>query len=171
LFSLGFRRCQASPVPFSDHQASSVVISDLIGSSGFAGDHLGFLSHRISSPGIAGDQLGISDLIVPPGLPLVALGLDLLGFLSISILISRFSISSRHQWLLVSISSVCSRSRLALCFAGDLLGPSRLSLYRQAPPMVLGSPSTLWCHRPLLVALSLFLWYFGSPGYLHSVWV
>uniref|UniRef100_A0A2N9GHQ2 Integrase catalytic domain-containing protein n=1 Tax=Fagus sylvatica TaxID=28930 RepID=A0A2N9GHQ2_FAGSY len=57
---------QASPVPFSDHQASPVVISDLIGSPGFAGDHLGFLSHRIGSPGIAGDQLGISDLIVPP---------------------------------------------------------------------------------------------------------
>uniref|UniRef100_A0A2N9I8J9 Uncharacterized protein n=1 Tax=Fagus sylvatica TaxID=28930 RepID=A0A2N9I8J9_FAGSY len=32
-----------------------------------------------------------------------------------------------------------------------------LALYRQAPPVVLGSPSTLWCHRPLLVALSLFL--------------
>ncbi len=62
-----------------------MVISDLIGSPGFAGDHLGFLSHRIGSPGIAGDQLGISDLIVPPGLPLVALGLDLLGLLSISL--------------------------------------------------------------------------------------
>uniref|UniRef100_A0A2N9H409 Integrase catalytic domain-containing protein n=1 Tax=Fagus sylvatica TaxID=28930 RepID=A0A2N9H409_FAGSY len=32
-------------------QASPVVISDLIGSPGFAGDHLGFLSHRIGSPG------------------------------------------------------------------------------------------------------------------------
>uniref|UniRef100_A0A2N9G0B3 Integrase catalytic domain-containing protein n=1 Tax=Fagus sylvatica TaxID=28930 RepID=A0A2N9G0B3_FAGSY len=74
--------------------------------------------------------------------------LDLAGLLSIS---------SRRQWLLVSISSVCSRSRSALCFAGDLLGPSRLSLYRQAPPVVLGSPSTLSLHRPLLVALSLFL--------------
>uniref|UniRef100_A0A2N9GF06 Integrase catalytic domain-containing protein n=1 Tax=Fagus sylvatica TaxID=28930 RepID=A0A2N9GF06_FAGSY len=74
---------QASPVPFSDHQASPVVILDLIGSPGFAGDHLGFLSHRIGSPGIAGDQLGISDLIVPLGLPLVALGLDLLGLLPI----------------------------------------------------------------------------------------
>jgi hypothetical protein len=88
--------------------------------------------------------------------------LDLAGLLSIS---------SRRQWLLVSISSVCSRSRSALCFAGDLLGPSRLSLYRQAPPVVLGSPSTLSLHRPLLVALSLFLWYFSSPGYLQSIWV
>uniref|UniRef100_A0A2N9HAF6 Integrase catalytic domain-containing protein n=1 Tax=Fagus sylvatica TaxID=28930 RepID=A0A2N9HAF6_FAGSY len=70
---------KASPVPFLDHQASPVVISDLIGSPGFAGDHLGFLSHRIGSPGIASDQLSISDLIVPPGLPLVALGLNLLG--------------------------------------------------------------------------------------------
>ena len=73
-----------------------MVISDLIGSPGFAGDHLGFLSHHISSPGIAGDQLGISDLIVPPGLPLVALGLDLAT--------SFLSIFSRHQWLLVSVS-------------------------------------------------------------------
>ena len=61
MFSLGFRRRQASRYFFSDHQASPVVISDLIGSPGFAGDHLGFLSHRISSPGIAGDQLGISE--------------------------------------------------------------------------------------------------------------
>uniref|UniRef100_A0A2N9HWE0 Integrase catalytic domain-containing protein n=1 Tax=Fagus sylvatica TaxID=28930 RepID=A0A2N9HWE0_FAGSY len=89
---------QASPVPFSDHQASPVVISDLIGSPGFAGDHLGFLSHRIGSPGIAGDQLGISDLIVPPGLPLVALGLDLLGLLSISPVCSRSPRAASGSW-------------------------------------------------------------------------
>ena len=113
LCSLGFRRHQASSVPFSYHQASPVVISDLIGSPGFAGDHLGFLSHRIGSPGIAGDQLGISDLIVLPGLPLVALGLDLLGLLSIF---------SRRQWLLVLISSVCSRST-TLDYSQACLGP------------------------------------------------
>uniref|UniRef100_A0A2N9EN83 Integrase catalytic domain-containing protein n=1 Tax=Fagus sylvatica TaxID=28930 RepID=A0A2N9EN83_FAGSY len=89
---------QASPVPFSDHQASPVVISDLIGSPGFAGDHLGFLSHRIGSPGIASDQLGISDLIVPPGLPLVALGLDLLGLLSISPVCSRSPRAASGSW-------------------------------------------------------------------------
>ena len=100
MFSLGFRHRQASPVSFSDHQASPVVISDLIDSPGFVGDHLSFLSHCINSPGIAGDQLGISDLIIPPGLSLVALGLDLLD--------------------LVLISSVCSRSRR---FALDLLAP------------------------------------------------
>uniref|UniRef100_A0A2N9IU27 Reverse transcriptase Ty1/copia-type domain-containing protein n=1 Tax=Fagus sylvatica TaxID=28930 RepID=A0A2N9IU27_FAGSY len=83
---------------FSDHQASPVVISDLIGSPGFAGDHLGFLSHRIGSPGIAGDQLGISDLIVPPGLPLVALGLDLLGLLSISPVCSRSPRAASGSW-------------------------------------------------------------------------
>uniref|UniRef100_A0A2N9HHL8 Integrase catalytic domain-containing protein n=1 Tax=Fagus sylvatica TaxID=28930 RepID=A0A2N9HHL8_FAGSY len=98
LFSLGFRRRQASPVPFSDHQASPVVISDLIGSPGFAGDHLGFLSHRIGSPGIAGDQLSISDLIVPPGLLLVALGLDLLGLLSISPVCSRSPRAASGSW-------------------------------------------------------------------------
>ena len=89
-----------------------MVISDLIDSPGFVGDHLSFLSHCINSPGIAGDQLGISDLIIPPGLPLVALGLDFLG--------------------LVSISSVCSRSRR---FALDL-DLSLLDLL--APPVALG---------------------------------
>ena len=98
MFSLGFQRLQASPVPFSDHQASPVVISDLIGSPGFASDHLGFLSHRIGSPGIASDQLGILDLIVPPGLPLVALGLDLLGLLSISPVCSRSPRAASGSW-------------------------------------------------------------------------
>ena len=36
-----------------------MVISDFIGSPGFAGDHLGFFSHRIGSPGAASDYLGI----------------------------------------------------------------------------------------------------------------
>ena len=63
MFSLGFRHRQASLVLFSDHQASPVVISDFIGSPSFTGDHLSFLSYRISSPGVAGDHLGISDFI------------------------------------------------------------------------------------------------------------
>uniref|UniRef100_A0A2N9GH48 Integrase catalytic domain-containing protein n=1 Tax=Fagus sylvatica TaxID=28930 RepID=A0A2N9GH48_FAGSY len=37
----------------------AVVISNFIGSPGFAGDHLGFFSHRIGSPGAVGDYLSI----------------------------------------------------------------------------------------------------------------
>uniref|UniRef100_A0A2N9GB44 Integrase catalytic domain-containing protein n=1 Tax=Fagus sylvatica TaxID=28930 RepID=A0A2N9GB44_FAGSY len=79
--------------------------------------------------------------------------LDLAGLLSIS---------SRRQWLLVSISSVCSRSRSALCFAGDLLGPfsivsvppgtaggSRFSLDPLAPPALISGPQPLSCSLPV----------------------
>ena len=46
-----------------------MVISDFIGSPGFAGDHLGFFSHRIGSPGAADDYLGIlSASWLSPGL-------------------------------------------------------------------------------------------------------
>jgi hypothetical protein len=44
-----------------------VVISDSIGSPGFARDHLGFRSHSIGSPGIPGDHLGISHSLGSPG--------------------------------------------------------------------------------------------------------
>jgi hypothetical protein len=44
-----------------------VVISDSIGSPGFAREHLGFRSHSIGSPGIPGDHLGISDFLGSPG--------------------------------------------------------------------------------------------------------
>uniref|UniRef100_A0A2N9J0C0 Integrase catalytic domain-containing protein n=1 Tax=Fagus sylvatica TaxID=28930 RepID=A0A2N9J0C0_FAGSY len=72
----------------SAHQALPVTIS--ASSARF---------HRIGSPGIAGDQLGISDLIVPPGLlDLVALGLDLLGLLSISPVCSRSPRAASGSW-------------------------------------------------------------------------
>jgi hypothetical protein len=48
---------------FSDHQASPVAISDLIGSPGFAGDHLGFPSASWLSPGLA---VTLSDSPAPP---------------------------------------------------------------------------------------------------------
>jgi hypothetical protein len=51
-----------------------VVISDFIGSPGFAGDHLGFFSHRIGSPSAAGDYLGIPSpsRLSPSRLPLTS---------------------------------------------------------------------------------------------------
>jgi hypothetical protein len=59
-----------------------VVISDSIGSPGFACDHLGFRSHSIGSPGIPGDHLGISDFLGSPGYAGDHLGFPLASWLS-----------------------------------------------------------------------------------------
>jgi hypothetical protein len=65
-----------------------VVISDSIGSPGFARDHLGFRSHSIGSPGIPSDHLGISHSLGSPGYAGDHLGFPLASWLSLGLAVT-----------------------------------------------------------------------------------
>uniref|UniRef100_A0A2N9IR39 Fibronectin type III-like domain-containing protein n=1 Tax=Fagus sylvatica TaxID=28930 RepID=A0A2N9IR39_FAGSY len=82
----------------------------VIGSPGFAGDHLGFLSHRISSPGVVGDDLGIpSASWLSPSLAIA------LGILAFTISASSRTIRLGGSWLLFQHRQTSiSASRLLL---------------------------------------------------------
>jgi hypothetical protein len=131
-----------------------VVISNFIGSPGFAGDHLGFFSHRIGSPGAVGDYLGI-----PSASRL--LGSHHLGF------------PSHHKTRWVSVAPPAlpdldlgiSVAPLALPALGSLWNSSSLSRsVGLVPPVGLGCSSNTARPRRCLSP-------FGSSRPSQLVWV
>uniref|UniRef100_A0A2N9FBM1 Integrase catalytic domain-containing protein n=1 Tax=Fagus sylvatica TaxID=28930 RepID=A0A2N9FBM1_FAGSY len=155
LFFLGFRRRQASPVSFSDHQASpwssrnllAHQVSPVIISASSRTEsalqappvpistsprHLGFFSHQIGSPGAAGDYLGIpsASWISPSRLPLASQA-------SVGLGCSSSTARPRSRHLGLSSCSASSRFPLrtpALCLDLRVLRRQWVLVAPPAPP-------------------------------------